>query len=731
MKRKTLFLTIPFIISLFIIFQNIKLYVVLSCLYIFSGIVLIKLKKMQGKQFFITVLSCLLAFSLFSGYNLSKNELISRYTTGIHTFSGKITNIKEYAQDKTSYTLKGKFENGKKATLSVYTDDIGGKYGDIITLKSDFTTYENSYLFSSYNYNAGKNIYLNPQNIEEINLKSNVSAKNRLIRPIKDYRKQISSKINQKYGTATGGIVNAMMFGDKTNIDDNQKTAFYRTGIGHLMAISGLHLVFFISLICFILKKFRIPKIITFLISIIAVVLFSICVDSPVSVIRAGIMIILSKQAEIIFRKNDPLNSLMLCVFFMLIFQPYLIINASFLLSVSGTYGISVAAPYFVEKIKKHYNIPKILNSLITMICVSLCVFPVSAMFFDETSIISPFSNIFLVPICMAVLFLSFVIFLTAGFNPITAIFKPAIKLLVFIIIKITDFTASLPFSHISFGKKYFSIAFLFMSAIIAAVYLLYKNPKFTAFTISFSIFASSVLYFYDSVKEKDYLKIAVLGDNKNCVAIVRYKNTNIVYDMTGKSGSADYAQKYIQQNGINNISSLVLNKNQAYSAALFNETNICTDISSVVMPYECKNWICNLKISGCTPTFTDENLNISKNDLNIKSKTDMLIISFDNFKFALCEKTDELNEKCNAVYIYGNKINNFSNYETNTFSDKKFLNSTEIKYYMKHYRNNFSHSPFDTMLEMNYIYLPKYSCGYNIEFLIDKNGKLTERKIK
>ena len=113
MKRKTLFLTIPFIISLFIIFQNIKLYVVLSCLYIFSGIVLIKLKKMQGKQFFITVLSCLLAFSLFSGYNLSKNELISRYTTGIHTFSGKITNIKEYAQDKTSYTLKGKFENGK------------------------------------------------------------------------------------------------------------------------------------------------------------------------------------------------------------------------------------------------------------------------------------------------------------------------------------------------------------------------------------------------------------------------------------------------------------------------------------------------------------------------------------------------------------------------------------------------------------------------------------------
>lgn len=733
MKRKTLFLTIPFIISLFIIFQNIKLYVILSCVYFFAGIILIKLKKMQMKQFFITVLSCMLACSLFSGYNLSKNELINKYTTGIHTFSGKITNIKEYAQDKTSYTLRGKFENGKKAVLSVYTDDIGGKYGDIITLKSDFTTYENNYLFSSYDYNAGKNIYLNPQNVEEISLKSNDSAKNRLICSVKDYRKQISSKINQKYGTATGGIVNAMMFGDKTNLDDNQKTAFYRTGIGHVMAISGLHLVFFISLICFLLKKLRIPKIITFLISIIAVILFSICVDSPVSVIRAGVMIILSKQAELIFRKNDPLNSLMLCVFFMLLIQPYLIINSSFLLSVSGTYGISVASPYFVEKIRKHFNTPKILNSLITMICVSLCVFPVSAMFFDETSIVSPVSNIFLVPICMAVLFLSFIIFLTTGFSPIMEFFKPVIKLLVFIIVKITDFTASMPFSHISFGKKYFGTAFLFMAAITAVIYLLYKNLKFTAFTISFSIFVSSVLYFYDSVKEKNYLKIAILGDNKNCVAIIRYKNTNIVYDMTGKSNSADYAQKYIQQNGINNISSLVLNKNQAYSAALFNGTNICTSISSVIMPSEYKDWICNSKISNCTPTYTNGNLSISQNDLNIESKTDMLFISSDNFKFALCEKTDDLNEKCNAVYIYGNKTNNFSNYETNTFSGKKFLNMADIKYYSKHYRANFSHlnSPFDTMLEMNYMFLPKYSCNYNIEFLIDKNGKLTERKIK
>lgn len=117
MKRKTLFLTIPFIISLFIIFQNIKLYVILSCVYFFAGIILTKLKRMQMKQFFVTILSCIIACSLFSSYNLSKNELISSYTTGIHTFSGKITNIKEYTQDKTSYTLKGKFENGKKSNF--------------------------------------------------------------------------------------------------------------------------------------------------------------------------------------------------------------------------------------------------------------------------------------------------------------------------------------------------------------------------------------------------------------------------------------------------------------------------------------------------------------------------------------------------------------------------------------------------------------------------------------
>ena len=51
-------------------------------------------------------------------------------------------------------------------------------------------------------------------------------------------------------------LVDAIMFGDKSHIESDTKTMVYRAGIGHIMAVSGVHL----SIVCVIWKEGGPPK---------------------------------------------------------------------------------------------------------------------------------------------------------------------------------------------------------------------------------------------------------------------------------------------------------------------------------------------------------------------------------------------------------------------------------------------------------------------------------------
>lgn len=738
MKRKTLFVTIPFIISLFVISYSFIGFIIFSSAAFLILLLFLSFRKIIIKQSVLILLSWILAIVIFLPYNNSKNNFIDKYTHGTYEFSGEIKDIKEHSSDKASYTISGKFKDGDKAVLSLYTDNIGGEYGDIINLTSDFSVYENNYLFSSANYNLGKGIYIQSDKITQINLTPNSSFKNKIIRELKNYRKFISSKIIHKFGKDNGGVINAMMFGDKTNLDDNEKTAFYRTGIGHVMAISGLHLIFLISIFGILFKRLKIPRIITFIISIILIIVFSICVDSPVSVIRAGIMIVISKQGELLFRKNDSFNSLSLCVFFMLIFHPYLAFSSSFLLSVSGTYGISVAAPFFTKNLRKYknnFNLPKTVISFISMFTVSLCVFPVSAMFFNETSLVSPITNIFLVPVCMFVLLLSFIIFFTYGNDVISVILYPFIKYPVLLIRKTTDFMSDLSFSHISLGNKNLVCILFLLTALIFVAYLIFKSTKITALAVAFSILFTSGYYLGDTIRENNYVKIAILGDKQNCVSIVSYEGNTFVFDLTGKSSSADYARKYLEQKGLNKVTALVLCKNQAYSASLYNETYISSKISTVIIPEKYSKWICGSDINKTSPSFIDGTVSIDFKGIKLESTDNNLSVLYKNTNILIAENIEDITNGYDVVYLFGKKINVYSDIEATIFApyENTEINPTKIKYFYKHNHTEIfeSKDPVETFEKINYYFSPTYRCNFNLEFLIDENGKIIERSIK
>ncbi|MFQ5444019.1 MAG: ComEC/Rec2 family competence protein, partial [Nitrospinales bacterium] len=65
-------------------------------------------------------------------------------------------------------------------------------------------------------------------------------------RVIKSVRRHISSLIEQSYivrkKEETKGILKALILGDRNDISQKLRTAFHRAGVGHILAISGLHI---------------------------------------------------------------------------------------------------------------------------------------------------------------------------------------------------------------------------------------------------------------------------------------------------------------------------------------------------------------------------------------------------------------------------------------------------------------------------------------------------------
>ena len=93
------------------------------------------------------------------------------------------------------------------------------------------------------------------------------------------------------------------------------------------------------------------------------------------SVIRAFIMITLTGSSVLFYRRSDVLNSLCIAVIIITLPSPFVIRDASFLLSVSGAFGIGVFAQYMTKGMPDEKGSQKLIKIIIAFSLVTLFVF--------------------------------------------------------------------------------------------------------------------------------------------------------------------------------------------------------------------------------------------------------------------------------------------------------------------------------------------------------------------
>jgi len=248
------------------------------------------------------------------------------------------------------------------------------------------------------------------------------------------------------------GILEALIFGDEGNISQEWKAKLNFTGTRHIAAVSGMNITIIASLLLAFALSLGFWRQQAFYFSICLLSLYILMIGAPASAVRAGIMGGLLLTAQHLGRLSVASRAVIFTATAMLALNPLLLrLDVGFQLSFLAILGIIYLQPFINNWFKKIPN-PKIFPLRITLsttIAAQIFTLPILVYNFGYIPLISPITNILIVPF-LAPITVSIFIFGLVGmiFWGLGLILSWPIWLFLTYITKIIDF-----FSKISWAS--------------------------------------------------------------------------------------------------------------------------------------------------------------------------------------------------------------------------------------------------------------------------------------
>lgn len=435
---------------------------------------------------------------------------------------------------KTNSITEDEVTTNIKLKIQAILDNDNVDFGQTILIKGKLECFD----FQRNPGGFNEKLYMNTRNID-YKMFAEVLNKGKIINSFDSYIYKLHQKFKNIYENILpikeASILEAMLLGDKQNLDNSIKDIYRKSGISHILAISGLHISIISAIITLILDSIKFNKRLSSFILLTILTLYCIFTGMSVSTTRAVIMIGIVLIGNIIYYQPDIYTSVGTAALILLIYQPLYLYDIGFQLSFGAVISIVLLSPvldrlYFIPKPIKLY--------LISTLAASLGTYPIIAYHFNTISLIGILVNILVLP--LSSILVCFGIISTI----IGMVWLNASKFLCGIVYYILIFyenvctiAADLPFSEIVTGQPNIALIFIYYLTILIIVYYYYtpkqKRESFKKYFIYFQLFlilVSAIIIFKPKNLEIVYLDVGQ-GDS---IAIHTSKNKNILIDGGG-----------------------------------------------------------------------------------------------------------------------------------------------------------------------------------------------------
>lgn len=328
----------------------------------------------------------------------------------------------------------------------------------------------------------------------------------------------------------TKAIIDALILGQRLELDKETIADYSNAGVIHILAISGLHIsiiYFFIVFLLKPLKRVRFGAEIQLLIVLAILWLFAFLTGLPASVTRAVTLFSFISIGNYFNQPKAIYNALAISAFLILLVNPNAIFDVGFQLSYAAVLSIVLFQPfykkfYFTENKIGIYFIDTILVSLAAQIGV----LPLSLYYFNQLPLLFLLANLIIIPLSSLVLIVGIVILPLNYVFPSIAVFlgnvlEYSIQFMNNYIHWIAQFKSGI-ITNISFSGW---LTFSMYLVIVALIYGLYhtkaKNVKYILLTIL--IFQCS----YITVKwnENHRNELVIFNEKATLIGIKNQKN--------------------------------------------------------------------------------------------------------------------------------------------------------------------------------------------------------------
>lgn len=160
-------------------------------------------------------------------------------------------------------------------------------------------------------------------------------------------------KNNIESSMKDGGVLSAMILGEKSGLDAEVKSLYQKAGISHILAISGLH-VSFLGMGLYRILRYRLRRTYWMSAATTAVVMLSyaIMTGNGVSTLRAVGMLCIYLIADILGQNYDMLSALGAMILVLLWKNPFLIGYNGFVFSVAAVLGVGAGQEVILKYVK-------------------------------------------------------------------------------------------------------------------------------------------------------------------------------------------------------------------------------------------------------------------------------------------------------------------------------------------------------------------------------------------
>lgn len=329
-------------------------------------------------------------------------------------------------------------------------------------------------------------------------------------------------------------VVVALILGQQQDISPEILKDYQYAGAVHILSVSGLHvgcIMIFIGFLLNPLPKTKWGNLLKLAIILSFLWVFALIAGFSPSVTRSVVMFSFVAVGKYANRKTNIFHTLIISMFFILLFEPAFIFDVGFQLSYCALFFIVWMQPLLQSMWQPKNWIVKYFWDILTVsFTAQIGTFPLSIYYFHQFPGLFFVTNLLVLPLLTVILALGVFVMVWASFDIVPAFLAKSLEWSIYILNRIIHWVASFEsfiFQNISFNWQMLLTCYLLLFAFV----LWFKKPNFQRFSLALvSVILLQLAYFGNKYLNQKQEELIVFNAKRNTILAERKGENTVIF---------------------------------------------------------------------------------------------------------------------------------------------------------------------------------------------------------